>query len=279
MNTPLVSVMMPVYNGLPLIKASIESLLRQTYANWECIIVNDGSTDGTREYLDALSDKRFRIHHFEKNKGRPYARQQALNMAQGKYLAMLDAGDLYAKNKLELQVTLLEQHPTISLVATGMCSFGTSTSILRYRGSKEQAILPFNGTTFPPHATCMLRTNRAKLFKYDPNMKLGQDKVFLSEYLSSTSYLVIPDMLYFYSEFDSVNKKKIIRTYFLKIKRYLKEKQYYFAFITSLKWLHITIASHFISIENIISKRGRELTQEELRLFNDECKSVLSMCI
>ena len=70
-----VSIMMPVYNGLPLIKASVESILKQTYTNWECIIVDDGSTDGTSAYLDSLSDSRFVVHHFVKNQGRPVARQ------------------------------------------------------------------------------------------------------------------------------------------------------------------------------------------------------------
>ena len=84
---PLVTIMMPVFNGLKLIHASIASLLAQTYSNWECIIVDDGSTDGTSEYLDSLQDIRFRVVHFKENLGRPFARQKALELANGKYLA------------------------------------------------------------------------------------------------------------------------------------------------------------------------------------------------
>ena len=103
MMNPLVSIMMPVFNGLPLIKASIESLLSQTYTNWECIIIDDGSNDGTSEYVDQLNDVRFKVFHQE-NKGRPIARQRALDNANGKYLGMLDAGDLYHPEKLQRQV-------------------------------------------------------------------------------------------------------------------------------------------------------------------------------
>ena len=82
----LVSVQVPVYNGMPYLKRAIDSLLRQKYTNWECIIVNDGSFDGTKEYLDTLSDMRFRILHLEVNRGRPYARQIALENSKGEYV-------------------------------------------------------------------------------------------------------------------------------------------------------------------------------------------------
>ena len=65
--TPKVSVIMPVYNGEQTLKYAIASLMRQTYENWICIIVNDGSTDNTRVILDSLIDPRFQIYHLEKN--------------------------------------------------------------------------------------------------------------------------------------------------------------------------------------------------------------------
>ena len=108
MNNPLVSIMMPVYNGLPYIKASLESLYRQSYSNWECIVVDDGSTDGTTQFLNSLTDKRIRVFRFKKNKGRSAARQKALEEACGKYLAMLDADDIYHPEKLKKQVDILE---------------------------------------------------------------------------------------------------------------------------------------------------------------------------
>ena len=96
-----VSVVIPVYNGMPKIKLAISSLQSQTYLNWEAIIVDDGSNDGTAEYLDSLTDSRFIVHHFGRNYGRPYARQKALDIATGDYLAMLDADDFYELDMLE----------------------------------------------------------------------------------------------------------------------------------------------------------------------------------
>ena len=106
----LISVLMPVYNGLPLIKASIESLKRQTLANWECIIVDDGSTDGTSEFLDSIDDERFVVYHFEKNRGRPQARQKSLELATGNYISMLDSEDLYASNALEVLLYKIQKY-------------------------------------------------------------------------------------------------------------------------------------------------------------------------
>lgn len=79
---PLVSIMMPVYNGLPLIKASIESIIQQTYSNWECVIVDDGSNDGTSAYLDSINNERFVVYHLKINSGRAIARQKALTFVK-----------------------------------------------------------------------------------------------------------------------------------------------------------------------------------------------------
>lgn len=128
----MVSVMMPVYNGLPMIKASVTSLLNQTYTDWECIIVDDGSTDGTSEFLDTLTDSRFKVVHLHNNSGRAIARQTALDAAHGEFIAMLDADDLYHPDKLKRQVDFLINHPEISLVSSAICSFGTASD-LKYK--------------------------------------------------------------------------------------------------------------------------------------------------
>lgn len=104
----MVSVIMPVYNGMPYIRYSIQSLLMQTYSDWECIIINDGSTDNTRDFLEGLTDTRFVIYHFGRNRGRSNARQKGLDLARGKYIAMLDADDIYHFEKLSRQVEIME---------------------------------------------------------------------------------------------------------------------------------------------------------------------------
>lgn len=274
----LVSVLMPVYNGMPLIKASIRSLLNQTYKNWECIIVDDGSTDGTSDYLDSLSDNRFVIHHFEKNMGRPFARQKSLEMAKGDFVAMLDAEDLYAPQKIEMQVKAFLEHPEVCLVSTGMCSFGLNTDILRVRGVMKSKIIMFDEHNTPSHATCMLIGEKAKRFRYNSYMKLGEDVDFLSRYLSGSIFFELKDVLYYYSEYDSVNKKKIRQSYGLMMVNNWRKGRIKDSFIYILKYLYSCLVFPFVSIESILKKRGRELTEKELFEYNNNCKAIINNC-
>ncbi len=123
METPLVSIIMPVYNGASTIRLALQSLLVQTYSNWLCIIVNDGSTDGTKEILDSLTDSRFKVYHLPKNMGRGYARQVALDHVEGEFIAYLDADDFYHREKIQRQMDVMISDFTIDLVACGLLTF------------------------------------------------------------------------------------------------------------------------------------------------------------
>ena len=272
---PLVSITMPVYNGLPLLRASIESIMNQTYTNWECIIVDDGSTDGTSDFLDSIRDDRFVIFH-QPNGGRPVARQKALDLAKGKYVAMLDAEDVYHPEKIEKQVQLMENRSDITIVTTAMCSFGTKTDNLYVRGSSKTEEVIFDGKNHPTHAPSMMRAERAKQCRYNPLLKLGEDQDFLEKYLSKgDKYIRLSDVLYYYSELDSVSKYKIRRNYELYAVKYFKEKNYKRSFVFSIKTLYAYIVFPFKSIDRILAKRGRQPTEQQLTEFKKYCEPLL----
>lgn len=106
----LVSIIMPSYNTAPYIKQTIQSVLDQTYANWELIIVDDCSTDNTNEVVDTIKD--CRIHYFknEKNSGAAISRNKALREAKGQWIAYLDSDDLWMPEKLEKQIKFMEEN-------------------------------------------------------------------------------------------------------------------------------------------------------------------------
>lgn len=106
-NKPLVSIIMPAYNAEKTIVESIESVLRQTYKNWELIIVNDGSKDSTTAVVLAFNDERLRLIEQE-NGGVANARNNGINNAKGEYIAFLDSDDLWVEEKLERQIGTLE---------------------------------------------------------------------------------------------------------------------------------------------------------------------------
>ena len=107
----LVSIIMPSYNTAKYIGESIESVQRQTYQNWELIIVDDCSTDNTDEVVKSyLSDERINYFKNEKNSGAAVSRNRALREAKGKWIAFLDSDDLWMPEKLKKQISFMEKN-------------------------------------------------------------------------------------------------------------------------------------------------------------------------
>jgi len=112
-----VSVIIPTYNHKKFISETIQSVLDQTFRDFEIIIIDDGSTDGTADVVKLFSDDRIK-YIYQTNCGRSYARNHALNIACGRYITFLDSDDLYLLNKLELQVAFLDAYPEFGMVYT-----------------------------------------------------------------------------------------------------------------------------------------------------------------
>ncbi len=118
---PLVSVIIPCYNGERFIRGAIESVIAQSYGNWELIVVNDASTDASggivREYT---RDNRIRLIENERNTGIPGTKNRGVLASRGEYIAFLDQDDLWMTEKLALQIEAFEGNEGIGVVCTGM---------------------------------------------------------------------------------------------------------------------------------------------------------------
>lgn len=127
MNEVTVSIITPSYNSEKFIAQTIESVLNQTYREWEMIIVDDKSTDNTVTLIEtyAQKDKRIKCIVLEENSGPAVARNRAIEEAQGRYIAFLDADDLWMPQKLEKQIAFM-QRESITLSYTGYYRFETS---------------------------------------------------------------------------------------------------------------------------------------------------------
>lgn len=108
---PLVSIITPLYNSEKYIAETIESVLAQTYSNWEMIIVDDCSKDNSTKIVEEYQkkDRRIKLYRNEINKGVSYTRNRAIDLSQGKYIAFLDSDDLWKKEKLEKQIKFMEE--------------------------------------------------------------------------------------------------------------------------------------------------------------------------
>ena len=114
--SPLVSVVMPVYNGERFLDQAIESILFQTYQNFEFILINDGSTDHTRDILKKYQGQITIID--QQNQGVVASLNRGIEQANGKYIARLDADDVSKRNRLEVQVGFLEHNPDIGILGS-----------------------------------------------------------------------------------------------------------------------------------------------------------------
>lgn len=219
---PQIAIMMPVYNGEKTLPLAIKSIEAQTYQNWKCYIVNDGSIDSTKEILDALTDPRFVIIHFNENKGRPIARQTSLDAAEGEYIAFLDADDIFHPEKLEKQVKILEAHKNVDLVSCGNLCYGNNFTPISYRGVGKGLIQEYNVDKKVSMAlrTSLLRLKECKKVSFKSDLMLAEDTDFLEKFLPNRKYIIQDEILYYYSEFDSVDKNKILTTEFYSLMQY-----------------------------------------------------------
>ncbi len=110
-----VSIITPVYNGEAFLERALASILRQSHAQWEWIIVNDGSTDDSGAILDQVSDRRIRVFH-QANAGVSAARNVGLAAARGAYVTFLDADDRLPPDSLAIRAGFLDRHPDIDIV-------------------------------------------------------------------------------------------------------------------------------------------------------------------
>lgn len=149
----LVSIIMPSYNTAAYIKESIQSVLNQTYTNWELIIVDDCSTDSTDEVLETIKDSRIRYFKNDKNSGAAVSRNKALREAKGQWIAFLDSDDLWMPEKLEKQIYFMESKRMLKIVAIKV---NWSKQLTMMIALIVQSIVASSGKNFYIQVICMV---------------------------------------------------------------------------------------------------------------------------
>lgn len=144
----LVSIIMPSWNTERFIAETIQSVLDQTYTNWELIIVDDCSSDNTDEVVASFKDERIKYLHNKKNSGAALTRNKALREAKGEWIAFLDSDDLWMPEKLEHQIDFMNKN-------------GYSLSFTEYEKIDEES-KPLNIYVSGPD-----KVNKRKMYNYD----------------------------------------------------------------------------------------------------------------
>lgn len=131
MQQPMVSVLMPVYNGESYLREAIDSILAQTFTDFEFIIINDGSSDGSESIIRSYTDTRIRYVKNEKNLKLIATLNKGLSLCTGKYIARMDADDVAYPQRFERQVAFMEAHPDYGLCGSNIDVNGELKSWVR----------------------------------------------------------------------------------------------------------------------------------------------------
>lgn len=185
---------MAVFNGERFLTETLETVLSQTFSDFEFIIVNDGSTDRTKRILEQVQDSRVKCIHLEENKGVGHATHLAMQLVSGEFVAKVDSDDLYENTRFEKQVSFLDANPNIALVDAKISYFPDNLSIAesqRYLYIKKVLENQVNSvcTTehiseklywFPciSHTSIMFRSSILEKVTYNPDLRIGEDYDF-----------------------------------------------------------------------------------------------------
>lgn len=177
MGFPKISIIMPAYNQAKYISEAIHSVLHQSNADWELIVIDDGSTDATAAVVAQFDDPRIR-YIYQRNKGASEARNEGIVRAAGEYVAFLDADDLYLPNKLQTQSTHLAQNPDIGLTYGSRIEIdehGNRVNLARLpaKASLETVILSF---PFAPTDMMVRRTWLEKSGGFHSSFVVNEDR-------------------------------------------------------------------------------------------------------
>ena len=177
-----VSVLMPAYNAAEHIREAIDSILEQTFTDFEFLIINDGSTDNTVDIISEYDDPRIKLVHNDGNKGLIYSLNYGLEIAQGKYIARMDADDIAMDTRLEKQVRFLEDNPDTSILGTAFIFMGTPHEMHHPNYNEEIRIKLLDDGAFA-HPTVMMRKDSidSNNIRYNGDYKYIEDYQFWVE--------------------------------------------------------------------------------------------------
>ena len=220
---PLVSIIVPVYNGEQYIAFCIESLLAQSYPNKEIIIVDDGSSDSTAEIVKSYgSDVRY---FSQANAGSAVARNTGIENAQGDYIAFNDGDDLWAPRRLEQQVKFLEEHSEYGVAAGRFTHVGTSFSLddcTPVPSTDAKIDQEKSGWVYHRLFECswyhiiaaLVRKDLLKTIRFTPDFRRGQDYDFWLQLANATKIAQLTDnYAYYRKNEDSISHKPHLRNY------------------------------------------------------------------
>jgi teichuronic acid biosynthesis glycosyltransferase TuaG len=198
----LVTIIMPVYNAALYVGYAIESVLKQTYGNWELLIIDDGSTDGSNEIMKSFTDSRIYLFS-QPNRGVSSARNVGLLHRKGQYVCFLDADDAMPPESISERLNLFRKNPNVNMVDGYVEVYDASmTSLIRtwqpsLRGNVTGSLLALKAECFFS-LTWMIRIVPDHQYTFDEDLSHTEDLLFLTHLSGKGDYDYVPRPVYQY---------------------------------------------------------------------------------
>lgn len=201
--SPLVSVVMAMRNNARTVELAVRSIQMQSLADWEMILIDDGSTDSGASIVEALADPRIRLHRDTRTLGLAARLNQAVTMSKGEFIARMDADDVCFPERLARQSARLQNDPTLDLVGCHALVFndaGSATGLMCAGLDHEMIVArPFEG--FPlPHPTWFGRARWFRENLYDTALMKTQDQDLLLRVFAKSRFCALDEVLLGYRQ-------------------------------------------------------------------------------
>jgi glycosyltransferase involved in cell wall biosynthesis len=218
---PVISVIMPVFNSEKYLGKAIESILNQTFDNFEFIIINDGSTDGSKKIINKYNDNRMFFIDLEKNSGNYAARNLGLKAAIGKYICVMDSDDISLPHRLETQYNYMESNPEVAICGSQVNVPEDEARILNHPKEYEQLKVFSLQNNFFFHPTLMIRNSFRKKHKlfYNEKYYYAADYDFLARAMKFAPVYNLSAILLSYR----LHNNQITHQYYTKQQEYADE--------------------------------------------------------
>lgn len=212
-NSPEISVIMPAYNAEKYIAASIESVLNQTYKNFELLILDDASTDNTKDIVLSYAQKDNRIVYIEKqsNHGPATLRNEGIRLAKGTFIALNDADDLSENTRFEKQIAVFTSQPNVAVCGSWILNFGDNIESYVFQAPQNPIDIKLTFLSYDclANSSAMFRKSCVENISYQKEFVPAEDYKLWSEVIVNHDFYIIQEALVQYRQHENnISKTK-----------------------------------------------------------------------
>jgi glycosyltransferase involved in cell wall biosynthesis len=262
---PLVSIGMSVFNCEHTLNIAVQSILNQTYSNWELILIDDGSQDRTLEIAKSFQDPRIKVLSDSRNRRLPIRLNQAIALSSGKYFARMDGDDVSYPERLQRQVEYLEHHPEIDLLGTANINFNEDGQVIgiapTYQSHAEICDRPWSSFMLL-HPTWMGKLDWFQKYRYRSDAIRIEDYDLMLRTYQASRFASLPDVLLGYRVSSLSLKKSLTSRYYLCslfLQTALRNRNWIFAYAVLEQ-----IAKSLVEIISVAAGLGYKLLQHRI---------------